>query len=140
MSKNVALVACVSKKRNYPSPAKDLNISDWFRKASTYALIVGDEWYVLSAKYGLISPDVMIDPYDETLNNMPVTSRRLWAQKVLSDLRMRLTAGDAVIILAGVKYREYLISPLRQMGCEIVIPMEGLRIGEQLSWLSKQIG
>lgn len=31
MGKTIALVACVSKKRNLPQPAKDLYCSEWFR-------------------------------------------------------------------------------------------------------------
>ena len=140
MSKTVALVACVSKKRSTPSPARDLYISDWFLKASIYARHAADEWYILSAKYGLIRPDAMIEPYDETLNTMPIAARRAWAKKVLYALRERLESGDIVIILAGTKYREHLVAPIREMGCDVEIPMEGLRIGEQLSWLSRQIG
>ena len=140
MSKKVALVTCVSKKLKYTSPAQDLYISDWFRKASTYAQNVADEWYILSAKYGLINPNEMIEPYDETLNKATAVFRRVWASRVFDTLRPCLEAGDIVIMLAGVKYREHLISPLYEMGCEAEIPMEGLRIGEQLSWLSRQIG
>ena len=140
MSKNVALVACVSKKRLFPSPARDLYISDWYRKASNYARNVSDEWYILSAKFGLTSPDAMIEPYNETLNTMPIASRRSWAKCVLVDLGSILTPGDIVIILAGTKYREHLVKQIRDMGVQVDIPMEGLRIGEQLSWLSKQNG
>jgi hypothetical protein len=66
----IALVACVSKKNTTPMPARDLYISAWFRKASMYAARVADRWYILSAKYGLVAPDTMIKPYDETLNKM----------------------------------------------------------------------
>jgi len=43
---------------------------------------------------------------------------------------------DAVQFLAGERYRELLVPLLREAGLEIHIPMEGLRIGEQLAWLS----
>jgi hypothetical protein len=68
VSKKIALVACVSKKASAPMPARDMYTSDWFRKASAYAARVTDDWYILSAKYGLIAPDTVIEPYDETLN------------------------------------------------------------------------
>ena len=60
MSRKIALVACVSRKTPGPLPAQDLYVSDWFRKASAYARRVADEWYILSAKHGLVSPDTVI--------------------------------------------------------------------------------
>lgn len=139
MARKIALVACVSKKDSMPMPAQDLYISDWFRKASTYAMRAADEWYILSAKYGLVAPEAVIKPYDETLNRMPVAARRAWAKRVLEDLDQVLQPGDHVVILAGIKYRENLMDPIREMGCSIEIPMEGLGIGKQLRWLKQQL-
>jgi hypothetical protein len=62
-----------------------------------------------------------------------------WGRKVVKDLKQILAPGDHVVILAGTKYREHLVDPIRRMGCEISIPMEGLRFGEQLSWLNTQL-
>jgi len=78
--------------------------------------------------------------HNETLNNMPISKRRTWSLKVMHDLRPQLNKGDHIVILAGRKYREFLVEPLRSAGCQVDIPMEGLRIGEQLSWLSQQAG
>jgi hypothetical protein len=139
MAKKIALVACVSKKNSIPMPARDLYISDWFRKASAYAMRVADKWYILSAKHGLVAPDMVVAPYDETLNKMTVVARRAWARRVLKDLDRVLQPGDQVVILAGKRYRENLVGPIRQMGCSVEIPMEGLGIGKQLRWLKQQL-
>jgi len=138
MSKTIALVSCVRKKNSSPIPAKELYCSDWFIKASAYAQKNADEWYILSAKYGLVSPNKVIPPYNETLNKMPVEQRRKWAKNIISDLQGVLSSGDRVIILAGDRYRENIISPIKQMGCRVDVPMEGLRIGEQLGWLKSK--
>ena len=140
MAKTVALVACVGKKADRPMPAGELYASDWFRKASAYATQVSDAWYILSAKYGLVSPDTAIAPYEQTLNKMPVRERRAWAKRVLRDLAAILRPGDQVVILAGQRYRADLVNPIRQMGCRVQIPMEGLKIGEQLRWLKLRTG
>ena len=120
--------------------ARHLYASDWFRKASSYANREADEWYILSAKHGLTSPDMVIRPYDETLKTMSAAARRDWATTVMEALMQRLDPGDTVIILAGQDYRGGLIEPLRRMGCTVLVPMEGLRIGEQLAWLKSQLG
>jgi hypothetical protein len=137
--RKIALVACVKTKNHMPMPARDLFISNWFRKASAYATRVADEWYILSAKYGLVAPDTVIEPYDEPLNRMTVAARRAWARCVRQDLDRVLQPGDQVVILAGKRYRENLVDPIRQMGCSIEIPMEGLGIGKQLRWLKQQL-
>jgi hypothetical protein len=136
----IALVACVSKKNATPMPARDLYASDWFCKASAYAARVADRWYILSARYGLVAPDAVIEPYDETLNKMGVAARRAWARRVIKDLRRVLHPGDRVVVLAGSRYRQDLIGPIRQTGCTVEVPMEGLRIGEQLRWLKQRVG
>jgi hypothetical protein len=136
----IALVACVGKKTALPMPAQDLYISPWFRKASAYASRVADRWYILSAKYGLVDPRTVIAPYDETLNRMPAAERRAWARRVLADLRQVLAPGDRVVFLAGQRYREGLVGAVRAMGCTVEIPMEGLKIGEQLAWLKQRVG
>lgn len=135
----IALVSCVKKKQCTPMPARYLYCSDWFRKASAYAMCIADEWYILSAKYGLVEPDRVIAPYDVTLNRMSAAERRAWAVRVWDELKEKLKPGDKVVILAGIKYRERLINPIQAMGCSIEIPMAGLRIGEQLSWLKQKL-
>lgn len=139
MTRKIAFVSCVSKKAEEPQPAKDLYTSDWFKKASTYGEKVSDSWYILSAKHGVLEPDQEIAPYDETLNEMGADQRRDWAVKVAQQLEEILQPGDQVILLAGQRYREYLLEPIRILGCDVKIPMKGLRIGEQLSWLKEKL-
>ena len=92
--------------------------------------------FVLSAKYGLVHPNETIAPYDLTLNTMPVADRRRWACKVLTQLEPHLNGIGSVMFLAGRRYREFLEPSLRSRGLVVSIPMEGLRIGEQLRWLT----
>lgn len=140
MSRTIICVLCVSQKQNTATLARDLYTSDWFRKAAAYAEKHADAWYILSAKYGLVSPDQNIAPYDETLNRMPASARRAWAQRVIKDLRGHLKPGDRVIFLAGARYRENLVAHIQKLGCTAEIPMQGLRIGEQKRWLKEQLG
>lgn len=86
-----------------------------------------------------MDPDEEIAPYDETLNDMGADQRRAWARDVARELEEVLQAGDQVILLAGQRYREFLLEPLRILGCDIKIPLKGLRIGEQLSWLKEKL-
>ena len=134
----LCLVSCVSVKRPVPASAKDLYMSDWFRKARACVEAVGCPWFILSAKYGLVDPNSTIEPYNRTLKTMPVNGRRAWASGVIEHLAPRLAGVKSVTFLAGRAYREFLEPELRRRGLTIYVPMERLGIGQQLSWLADQ--
>ena len=135
----IQLLSCVGQKRSVRTPARYLYTSSWFRKARNYADGTGQPWFVLSAKHGLVHPDQVISPYDLTLNAMPVAGRRQWASRVLTQLGPHLDGVEAVVFLAGQRYREFLEPSMRSRGLVVSVPMEGLRIGEQLRWLTKRL-
>ncbi|MEZ5645025.1 MAG: hypothetical protein R3E99_07720 [Burkholderiaceae bacterium] len=82
----VYLVSCVSQKGERACEARDLYVSDLFRKARRYAEASGCLWFVLSAEHGLVAPGQVIAPYERTLNTMKVADRRLWAERVAAQL------------------------------------------------------
>ena len=133
----IYLVSCVGRKLSYPAPAKELNNSPWFKRARCYVEKKGTPWYVLSGKYGVVHPDCVISPYDQTLKKMPVADRRQWADRVLTQLEPYLEGVDSVVFLAGKRYRENLESPLQSRGLTVCVPMKGLGIGQQLRWLKE---
>lgn len=133
----IYLVACASAKLAHAAAARDLYDSALFTKSRAFAERASDRWYILSAKHGLVAPDAVLEPYDMTLSRLGVAARRSWAGKVLRQLCSRVHEGDRVTFLAGKRYREFLEGPLRVTGLEVRIPLEGLRIGEQLSRLDE---
>lgn len=135
MTDRLFLVSCVSKKQASASPAKSLYQSLLFNLARAWVEREEAPWYILSAKYGLVHPDTEIAPYDETLNRMGVAQRREWAARVETQMDDMLPEADKVVIFAGQRYREYLEGYLRRRFNSVTVPMEGLRIGQQLSWL-----
>jgi cytoplasmic iron level regulating protein YaaA (DUF328/UPF0246 family) len=139
MERTIVLVSCVSGKQSCAARAGELYTSALFRKASAYARQIADEWYILSAEHGLLDPSTVIEPYDKTLNRMRAAERRAWARQVSEQLKHVLTAGDRVVLLAGQRYRENLVGPIRDLGCSVEIPMEGLGIGKQLRWLNQHL-
>ena len=139
MPRVISVVQCVSKKQNTPQLARDLYISPLFVSAAPFAEKISNEWYIISGKYGLVRPTDFIEPYDITLNKMSASERRKWAEEVFTDLKPLLKTTDTVVFLAGVIYRENLIKKVEGLGCTVEIPMKGMRIGEQVSWLQNQL-
>lgn len=133
----VYLVSCVSQKREQPCAACDLYVSDLFRKARRYVEASGCPWFILSAEYGLVAPGQVIAPYERTLNAMRAADRRAWGKRVAAQLAEAVPDLSRVVFLAGERYREFLATYLTDRGVAVSVPMERLRIGEQLSWLGQ---
>jgi hypothetical protein len=127
------LVACCGPKLAKAARAADLYISALFKKARAFAEKRG-RWMILSARYGLLEPTMVIRPYDVTLKKLPASKRRAWGIKVRKQLEARDVAWMDLIALAGADY----VNPLIDAGFEVSQPMKGLPIGKQLQWLNNQ--
>lgn len=136
----VGLISCVGKKRSEEAKAEGLYTSPLFTKSRKYVEQRCDKWFILSAKHGLLETDDIIAPYEETLNTKSRDERQIWAHDVWERLQRRLRPSDHVVILAGQRYREYLVPLIAAYGCQVNVPMEGLGIGRQLQWLTRRIG
>lgn len=129
------LIACVKEKAAQPMAAADLYRSVWFRKARALVEAKHAPWLILSALHGIVDPEDVIAPYEQTLMNMRAAERRAWGERVVTQLIERgYKDGGPVIILAGALYREPIS---RWLGDRASVPMKGLAIGQQLAWLTK---
>lgn len=134
----VVLISCVSKKLKHRAKAREIYISTLFKFNLKYAeKLKVDAIYILSAKYGLITLDEEVDTYDLTLNTMSSSEIRLWAENVIEQIKAITSIDDTeFIFLAGNNYRKNLLPFIKYSK----IPLEGLRIGEQLKKLKGLIG
>ncbi len=132
--KIVGLVGCGARKLDRPAPARELYTGTLFRLAAAYAERACDEWYVLSALYGLTCPDEVLLPYDLALAGVPIAGRWAWTAGVLAGLEaLGLCREDTHwVVLAGRAYREFLTPRLRGT---VEVPLDGLRIGQQIARL-----
>jgi hypothetical protein len=131
----IALVACGKTKLNRRAPARELCAGALFRKASLYAEVTFDKWFILSAKHHLVLPDNILDPYDLSLSDLSGGEQRDWAREVLCQLEALGLRDDDFWLLAGEKYARFLEEPLNAQR-----PLRGLGIGRQLAWYSKAVG
>jgi hypothetical protein len=129
---DLVLVACCGAKLIGRHPARELYQSHLFRKSRTWAENHGERWAILSALYGVVLPDREIPSYDQTLNSMQTSARHEWDRKVLEALIP--LAPQRVAVLAGKNYCGWI----KDAPFDVSRPMEGLGIGEQLAWLTKQ--
>ena len=133
---DVLLLGCVKLKASSPQQAKDLYVSDLFRKRRRYADQRGLPWFVLSAEHGLLRPDDLVAPYDVELKAQPASYRRVWGAWVIERLRRELgvLTGVRLEVHAGDAYAEAMGEPARAAGAKLIRPLQGLMLGEQLAW------
>jgi len=136
MTPQIVLISCVKQKRDLPCKAGEMYTSALFSKMMRYAQSLNPKaLYILSAKYGLLDVDEVIEPYEKTLNNMKIEERRSWADTVLTSLADRCDiVSDHFVVLAGQRYREFLVPRLSHTS----IPLKGLPLGMQLKWLEEK--
>ncbi|MFB6188589.1 MAG: DUF6884 domain-containing protein [Halapricum sp.] len=128
----IVLVGCGQQKREGEWPAKDLYTSNYFKKKREYAERVGDLWYVLSAEYGLLAPNEVVESYDTHIDEVDA---REWEDDVADDLPS--LAGATVEVLAGPDYVDALDMTLDLWAEEVRYPTEGMKVGERMSWLKE---
>jgi hypothetical protein len=135
----ICLVSCSKTKLQQPAPAAKLYASTRFRLASAYARKEFDAWYVLSALHGLVAPNEIIAPYDRTLNGMARSQRQEWSKKVCDKIHEKTPANADIVILAGLRYYEFLVPLLSEYGYHVSVPLSHLGQGKQLQWLKRKV-
>lgn len=111
----IYVLGCVSSKRKGKHPAKDLYSSDLFAKERLYIELLERKfghklrWFILSAEYGLLHPDEVIESYDRVMTPTRAkemtegdSSRKKWKELVGKPY------PKSIVCLCGRNYRCFL--------------------------------
>jgi len=104
--------------------------STYFNAMRAYATAKNDEWYILSAKNGLVHPDTELHPYDEFGLSK--------AQATQIAEKLPEFGVDTVEMVAGKKYVEPLTPALETRDITIIDKFKGLKIGERVAKLNTE--
>lgn len=130
----IILVGCGKKKLERAAEARDLYTGELFKKARAWAERHGDQWFILSALHGLTSPGERLAPYDVSMRDLLPREKSAWGFAVRQEL-MRLGLWDAeIVFLAGREYEGAVLG-----APNVVKPLEGMEIGQRLSWLKREL-
>jgi hypothetical protein len=127
--KTLVIVTCVKKKRKGRHKAKDLYISDLFKKMRHYAETNNYDWRIISAKHGLIDPETIIESYeDESLDQFKLlhgrrtdklkTKKETLRKKIEVQLKPTLEDYERIILMCGKNYRDVILPFLK--GKEVI--------------------
>lgn len=130
----VGLVSCSKTKLDEAAPARELYSPSFvFSRSARYVETHCDEWFILSAKHGLVDPDTLIAPYDETLAGAPKAVRDEWAEGVRQALRERYEGRPVkFVLMAGRSYA----GAVEGLDAEIEEPLKGMGTGFRRQWLA----
>lgn len=132
----IALISCCKQKREELCMAKDIYISPLFKYSLKYIIQHNyDKYYILSAKYGLLQPDIYIEPYDNSLISMPKNDRVRWGISVSNDIYRLIKEGSTIDIYGGKLY--YCNLDLSAYDVNIIFGNMG--IGQRLKYLKNNI-
>jgi hypothetical protein len=136
----LALIACSATKLDRPAPAGELYQGQLFRKAMTYAKRRCNVIRIISAKHGIVAPDVVLEPYDVTVADMTYAQRKGWSGRLRGQLEREGFKDDNthILFLCGKLYTEGVQGRYRYAHYRSEAPLSGKGIGEQLAWLTQQ--
>jgi len=132
----IIVVGCTKKKKAHLCPASEMYCeSVLFSKTIAYIKsYYKSEYVILSARYGILKPTVIIEPYDATMKDvLRCTSEYARMRK---DIARELFNYDKIIAFCGQDYIKMLRVALPDK-C-IIEPLKGMGIGQRLQFLSER--
>lgn len=129
----IALISCSKNKATYRCCAQEMySKSSLFNKAMKYCRQHKyDLIFILSAKYGVLSPTDEIDTYDLSLNEFSSVEIANWAEKC-SKFLLEYGTDSQFDFYAGKNYFKELSKRLPKANNML----QGMGIGERLRFLS----
>jgi len=120
-----------------PIEAKDAYISTYFRLCKEYVNKFLKKWFILSGKYGIISPDfIIMEDYDVKLK-----ASKKFKEKVIKQVESIISEDpiEFVVSLCGDVYSNFLKEVFYPLGVGVKTPLKGMRIGERQRLLKSSL-
>lgn len=131
------LVTCSKEKLKAPARAQELYTSERFQAARELAQTLGANWYIISGKHGLLSPDQIIEPYDMHLSEKSEAEIEHWAAGIVSALPPN---QKRICILAEKLYSDPIVSWLaRTKNHEVFTPLHDIAPNYHKGWVFQAI-
>ena len=137
----IVFIGCGKKKASITCEAKNMYKGNYFLTCLKYArtLTNEDNIYILSAKYGVLKLNDIINPYNLTLNNATKEQYKEWIIKVLKQFKqLNICRSTKVTFLCGKNYYKELLSYFKPI--YVYTPLEMYKgMGYQISFMKKEI-
>ncbi|MGH9829895.1 MAG: DUF6884 domain-containing protein, partial [Blastocatellia bacterium] len=128
-----------------PTPARHAYVGGQFSAARRYAEAQSSGWVILSAKYGFIAPDTLIENYDVAFSKLingyyrPVEMPGQVSPETLRAQAEKLAAehaGREVVCLVADAYRLKIETAFAGLPVTLSFPIAGKRQHAMMAWLA----
>ncbi|GAB1646877.1 DUF6884 domain-containing protein [Krasilnikovia sp. MM14-A1259] len=129
--REVVVIPCGSRKLDRPAPAGEMYVGSYHRACARAAATRGGRVLIISAKFGLLDPSTVIEPYDLRMGQRgSVTAKQVREQAA----RLGVLDAPRVTVMAG---RAYVALASQAWGRNVEQPLGGTRgIGQQMARLA----
>jgi hypothetical protein len=135
--KTCIVIPCCGKKLKIASKAKDMYLSILFKKSKSLAENCGCDWFILSAGYGLVHPEQIIQPYNKVFRLSRKMKKQAELPEVLTKEQALQIKKNANLILKMYDRRIYLLnSHYRKDLLPGEAPLSGMGLGYQTQYLT----
>ena len=123
LDKILVINGCSQGKLSHPAPAREFYTGQLFRMVRKFAELHNFDQRIVSGKYGLLTMDNLVDPYDMKITTKADVNRV--QGRCLYSLVTLHQKYDTIIVVLGQKYRE-VISPIIDSKCLVVFDKKGI--------------
>lgn len=120
--------------------AEQYDPSPIFRRARDYCLRSFGEWYIVSVRHHLLSPQRVIGPGELALLSLNAEERTRWAEQVACDLTDRAARSAEPILYvlyASQRCADALIRAAPSLTFEL--PLSGMSLRGRLQWYDERL-
>lgn len=103
----IVFIGCGATKMKNACKARKMYVGNYVQLCLAYAqtFTTQDNIYILSAKYGVLPLEKVIEPYNKTLNNMNIEEKQDWKNMVIKQLEeMNINKDTEVVFICGTNY------------------------------------
>jgi hypothetical protein len=132
----LAIIPCTSQKADEPGPARDVWTGVHFQLTLMHAEEFYDRTVIMSFKYGLITPDDLIEPYDMNIHKEPLKVRVQWKRMMMQHIQREMSGeldpkpGIVGLYVGGIDV-DWLYKAFTGRGARVIQPWKGLGTGQR---------
>ena len=134
----IVFIGCGASKMKNACKAKNMYVGNYFQLCLAYAqtFTTQDNIYILSAKYGVLPLEKVIEPYNRTLKKMNKQEKQDWKDMVIKQLGdMGISKDAEVAFVCGTNYYNLLEDYFTNY--KLLLPKQ--RIGMQQHYMIEEI-
>jgi len=133
----VAIITCGADKQNIQCPAKQMYKGSLFVASKKFAESNYGSYCILSAKYHVLMPDDIIEPYDMFLGKFSKQEKQEWWRITGQQLLEKFPEDTVYHFYAGKTYIEGVLPILDKAGRKYECFLNNLGMGYKIQWFQQ---